>query len=213
MSNLKLQVWERQPTETNKAWSAFLLFRDAVPAERGLKEVAERLKISVQAVGKWSAKYNWFERVAQYDSFIDRSINQQKRIELERAKNAMVERHTRTSVHIQNRIVSRMTEADFDKLSPVALSQLYLKVATFERQSRGLPGNSIEIRTPEQIRAQQITEAKLYFDEIRSDHPILTEVECLAIVCEAFEVTPKEIGFSESIDDVDFFDAGLLQNE
>ncbi len=202
MSNLKLRVWDRQPGETSKAWNAFLLYRDAPSGERMLKSVSEVLKISVQAVGRWSTKFRWAERVREYDSYVDRSTAQEKRIETERAKVEMLERHTKSTVHVQNKVVNRwlrMSDAEWNKLSIPQTVDIFEKMAKFERLSRGLPTDSIEVRTPEQIRSQQITEAKLYLSELRHEFPQLSDADRLEVVCKSFEVTAEELDLDDAV--------------
>jgi hypothetical protein len=200
MSKLKLQVWDRQPTETSKAWAAFLIFRDSPPNERTLQKTAEKLSKNLTTIKNWSAANNWFERAREFDAWLDREATQSKHLEAQRAKTEMVERHTAVTTFAQSKVVERwrrMTNADWDKLNPVQATDIFIRMAQFERLSRGLPSSSVEIRTPEQIKAQQITEAKLYLDEIRHDFPRLTLKEHLQIVCSEFEVTPEEIGYGD----------------
>jgi hypothetical protein len=55
--------WERQPAETDAAWSAFVSFRDAGPAAR---KVGEH--------GAWSSKFAWRERAAAWYAYADRAL-------------------------------------------------------------------------------------------------------------------------------------------
>jgi hypothetical protein len=59
--------WERLPTETAKAFAAFVMYRDAGPQQRSLTLVAKHLNpgrpISVQAISEWSIKHRWKDRV------------------------------------------------------------------------------------------------------------------------------------------------------
>ncbi len=83
--------WERQPGETGKAFAAFAEYRKMGP-ERAIRKV-------VQAVGqkdryasvleKWSARWGWVTRAAEWDSYEDR---REREAVLEVAEKKAVER-------------------------------------------------------------------------------------------------------------------------
>jgi len=63
--------WDRRKDESKRAWTAFQLFRDSTT--RRLAEVAAGLtpKCSVPNVARWSARYSWQARAADYDIWVD----------------------------------------------------------------------------------------------------------------------------------------------
>ena len=73
-----MNPWERQPSESDKAYAAFCCYRDLPPAERSL-DLAYQQK-QRQNSGKkkrvrhprwwseWSTKFNWVERVKAFDA-------------------------------------------------------------------------------------------------------------------------------------------------
>lgn len=67
--------WERLPEETPKAYAAFSLYLQMPPygepgERRSIANVAAKLGLSATSgVELWSAKYNWGERTAAYDSY------------------------------------------------------------------------------------------------------------------------------------------------
>jgi hypothetical protein len=63
--------WDRRKDESKRAWTAFQLFRDSTT--RRLAEVAAGLtpKCSVPNVARWSARYQWQARSADYDIWVD----------------------------------------------------------------------------------------------------------------------------------------------
>lgn len=63
MTDDERRPWERQPAETDAAWSAFVLFRDAGPATR-----------KVGDHGAWSSRFAWRERAAAWDAHADRAL-------------------------------------------------------------------------------------------------------------------------------------------
>lgn len=54
------EPWEKKPDESQRAYHAFRLFRDAEP--RTLKGVADSLNCSGQNVFWWSTRHSWKSR-------------------------------------------------------------------------------------------------------------------------------------------------------
>jgi hypothetical protein len=77
------QKWERWPSESNRAWEAFELFRSMGHARR-LTRVGETLSKSRQLISRWASRYRWQDRAAAFDAFEAREINE--RVILARAK-------------------------------------------------------------------------------------------------------------------------------
>jgi hypothetical protein len=204
MLNLDLKVWEKQPGESNKRWSGFVVYRDLPPSERTIQAVAETIQKTPSLVRRWSAENSWVSRAAEYDSFIDRETAQKERIEAERKKFEMLARQTKVVVFVQNKAVERflaITDDEWDKIPIHQLTDMYLDAAKFERVSRGLPSDSIELEaaTPERFRQRAITEGKLFLHEIMHDFPNLSEKTCVAIVCREFDILASDLGYTEEM--------------
>jgi hypothetical protein len=202
MLNLDLKVWDRQPGESSRSWSGFVVYRDLPSGERTIQIVAETIQKTPSLVRRWSAENNWVSRAAEYDSYVDRETVQKALIEAERKKFEMLARHTNTVVHVQNRAVERFLAITDDEWSRVPISQLtdiFLDAARFERLSRGLPTDSVEqVATPESFKQKSIIEGRLFLKEILHDFPNLPEKRCVAIVCKEFDVTPEDLGYDEA---------------
>jgi hypothetical protein len=76
-------AWDRQPNEVDRAWQAFVLYRDALLpggiGKRVQRLVSERLypdthptKGRVKEIGLWSVRHRWRERCNLYDVHLDR---------------------------------------------------------------------------------------------------------------------------------------------
>ncbi len=200
---LNLTVWEKQPGESNRSWSGFVVYRDLPPSERTIQVVAEKIQKTPSLVRRWSAENNWVSRVAEFDSYVDREVTQKKHLEDERKKIEMMERQTKVVVFVQNKAVERfraITNAEWDKIPIHQLTDIFLDSARFERLSRGLPTDSIELEaaTPEKFRQRAIIEGKLFLHEIMHDFPTLPEKKCVEIVCKEFDITPQDLGYTES---------------
>ncbi len=65
-------VWERQPGETDKAYAAFVLYRDMHPSSRTMDAVRETLgQRTVRGLELWSSRFAWLERVKAYDAWVE----------------------------------------------------------------------------------------------------------------------------------------------
>ncbi len=204
MLNLDLKVWDKQPGERDKRWEAFQIYRDMSPGERTLAKVAEVLGKSETLMERWSAEDGWRSRVDEFDQHLDRESVQKKQVEAERAKVEMTERQTKVVVFVQNKAVERflaITDDEWNKIPTHQLTDIFLDAAKFERLSRGLPSDSIELEsaTPERFRQRAITEGKLFLHEIMHDFPNLSEKTCVEIVCKEFDITPEDLGYTEEM--------------
>lgn len=70
-----IRPWDRQPTETSKAYEAFCLYRDMGP-QRTVRAVAEELNKSQAIIGRWSSAYDWPERTRAWDSMPGRKTEE-----------------------------------------------------------------------------------------------------------------------------------------
>lgn len=67
-----LQLWDRRPDESNKAWHAFCLYRD-MGYGRDLKSVAKEIGYagrSTNQLYKWAREYDWAGRLAAFDAHV-----------------------------------------------------------------------------------------------------------------------------------------------
>lgn len=85
------EVWEKLPQESQKAFNAFVLYRDA--EKRSFKNVAEKLNCSPQNIFQWSSKFNWRGRCDAFDIEQDRV----QRAEFARSRVRMRERHVQVA--------------------------------------------------------------------------------------------------------------------
>lgn len=67
------RIFERLKDETDKAFRAFNIFLE-LGKDRTLPNVARALSVSKQNLQRWSSKYNWIERAAAYDKYIQESV-------------------------------------------------------------------------------------------------------------------------------------------
>lgn len=67
---INLNPWDRQISETDVSFEAFVIYRDLGPG-RSLEIVREKLGKSATLIERWSSKHDWGGRVAQWDTFLD----------------------------------------------------------------------------------------------------------------------------------------------
>lgn len=69
VSKNNLQPWDRQ-NETEKAWEAFVLYRD-MGMDRTLQKLSEVTSKDRNWLAQWKVRYKWEERVSAYDTHLD----------------------------------------------------------------------------------------------------------------------------------------------
>jgi hypothetical protein len=137
--------WERQFNESRKAFEAFCAYRDMGPA-RSSEKVARELSKSAQLIRRWSAKWNWVERVAEWGDEQDR----QNRIAQTKAIQKMNERHAKLAVALQGKIATGLNLLQDETIlgmTPSAISRLLEVGVKVERQARGEAGEVVEEKT------------------------------------------------------------------
>jgi hypothetical protein len=93
--------WELQETETLRAFAAFELYRNMLPAERTLNKtrIALGRRAGYQRVlEQWSSTHHWVRRAADFDAYIDsaRVAKHKKAVE------DMADRHVRQGMILQD---------------------------------------------------------------------------------------------------------------
>jgi hypothetical protein len=82
------EPWSRLPDETDRGWDVFKYHRDQGPA-RVLKESAAHFGVGPAALWKFSATYDWVERLRAFDQHEDRLYNARRATAIKE----MAERH------------------------------------------------------------------------------------------------------------------------
>lgn len=98
------EVWDKLPSESQRAFGAFVLYRDA--EKRSFKIVADQLNCSPQNIFQWSSRFDWRGRCDKYDCEQDRL----QRADLARGRVRMRERHMRLSLAMQGIAATALQE-------------------------------------------------------------------------------------------------------
>jgi hypothetical protein len=135
------EAWDKREGESQKAFSAFCLYRDA--EKRSFKIVAEQLKCSPQNIFQWSSKFNWRLRVDAFDIDQDR----QQREDFARNRVRMRDRHLRLSLAMQSVAAhalrewqSRIASGGALNLAPEQIALLTKCAVELERNTLGIDG-------------------------------------------------------------------------
>lgn len=139
-------LWERQESDTEKSWEAFVTYRD-LGAGRSLKAAAEALGKHRSLVEEWSRTHNWRERVEEYDRWIDHTalaVRQIGHAEFQQALNQKLQITLALFDRIVGHEIQRITEAQQrgDKVNMLELKRLISAIAeadTLARRSASLP--------------------------------------------------------------------------
>lgn len=119
---LPYESWERLTGETSAAYAAFCMYRDYGP-DRNIRravETGEKTKNGVSIAKKyqtwrqWSMRFQWKKRVLDYDTYLDRMKQEEKRKTIE------------AQGEVHRRITGKMLEVVGKKLEtmdPAGLSQ------------------------------------------------------------------------------------------
>jgi hypothetical protein len=84
----KLMPWERQPLESERAYAAFVTYRDQGD-ERSVRQVARTRELHETQCQRWSGRWRWSERVMAWDRHLGAVATKEK----EKAVREMTVRH------------------------------------------------------------------------------------------------------------------------
>jgi hypothetical protein len=132
-----LLPWDRQPKESDRAYSYFAIYRD-MGRTRTVAKVATEVHKSRDYLHKLASQWRWVHRARAFDTEQDRLYGE---LLGERRKD-MAERHARIAAALQGKIVARLQSLDAQKLTPSDIAR-WLEVATrVERLALGLPDST-----------------------------------------------------------------------
>lgn len=124
-------VWDRQKSESQQAYEAFVTYRD-LGAERSTSKVARRLSKSTTLMNRWSSAHGWVERARQYDNYLDGEA----RREAVKKVREMTSRQIKIALKLQKKATKALAALDITAMSPKDIKE-FIKTATeLERTNR-----------------------------------------------------------------------------
>jgi hypothetical protein len=138
-------IWKRLPSDTDKSFEAFALYRD-MGASRSLKVVAEKLQKSEGLIGRWSRTRDWSNRVAAYDASLD-----EKALDANAEKQRVIRENAYADYEFLRKAIDKTKKAyldvEFAKVPTYEISnlvELMKKADDYARRAVGLPDKITE---------------------------------------------------------------------
>jgi hypothetical protein len=176
MAYMNQYSWQQQPGETDKAYQAFVTYRNLEPEQRSITRVVSELNKSRTLIGRWSSQWSWVERAREWDAHQDL-----RRIDaLLEARKRMDEEHLKIIRAARNKAIAALGMLSVDLLAnnPSELRHWITELIRYERLIIGEP-ESIEERS-EKIEVQSTIEERLkayapVFQELIDEGAILLD--------------------------------------
>lgn len=137
-----VELWERQPGESPKAFAAFCAYRDMNPYLRTQQRVATEKNISLSSIANWSVVHDWMKRVEAWDDEMDRQAVARYHEEIDK----MHERHIQVSQKVMDKVEEAIDNLNAEDVKPSDIARLIEVAAKLERLSRGDSGEAVEVR-------------------------------------------------------------------
>ena len=170
-----MNLWERQPSETAKAYAAFLLYRDLPAIDRSIPAARAACRAqcgispaSVRQWHGWSTKYQWFSRATEHDSDLASRRRERMAKEMERAQDDMFTLARAALAKVAERIKGMDAKELAAGQIPLALKTLFeleLKALGYEDRVEltGKDGGPVKVETKTEHVFQPTQEA---WDEV-----------------------------------------------
>jgi hypothetical protein len=116
-TNPGTHIWERQDSDTDRAWEAFEIYRQ-MGTHRSYQKVAAQLGKSRILIERWARRDNWQMRVLAWDRYESRVVNERVMLGTASMRERQVVAAMALQARAQNRLL-HMTAEEMDKLRPV----------------------------------------------------------------------------------------------
>jgi hypothetical protein len=137
---LPFESWERLPGESGAAYAAFCAYRDFGP-ERNIRKAVETTEKDKDRQDKryrmwrnWSAQFRWRERAADYDRYLERLKQTEKRKTIE----AQEERHRAVTGKMLAAVEKKLDLMDPADLTQGAVTEWVQTAIRAEREAAGM---------------------------------------------------------------------------
>lgn len=137
-------IYKRLPSDTDKSFEAFCIYRD-MGANRSLEKVSQALSKSIPLLKGWSTTHNWQERVAAYDASLDEKNLDENAERQKRIKDNAYQDYLKLRKAIDKRM-GLLEAVDFrgELYEIVNLAELMKKADDYARRAVGLPDKITE---------------------------------------------------------------------
>ncbi|NLI59434.1 MAG: hypothetical protein GX387_13180 [Clostridium sp.] len=129
----ELELWERQPAETDREWQVWLAYRDIYPSKRpSYRQVAEQLGTTVAVVKKVGARWDFPVRLQAWAKYVDNLTLQQRQQEIL----DMNKKHIEMATALNEKLATAINAIDPYELTPRDIKGLLQLSAELERKAR-----------------------------------------------------------------------------
>lgn len=129
----ELELWERQPAETDREWQIWLAYRDMYPSKRpSYREVAEQLGTTVAVVKKVAARWDFPVRLQAWAKYVDNLILKQRQQEIL----DMNKKHIEMAQALNEKLAIAINAIDPYELTPKDIKGLLQLSTELERKAR-----------------------------------------------------------------------------
>lgn len=128
-----LELWERQPGETDREWQVWLMYRDAYPGIKpSYKLVAEQLKTTINVVKKVGQRWNFPARLQVWAKYCDELTLKARQEQIIK----MNEKHISMAEKINDKLKTAIDNIDPYALSAKDIQGLFKLATEIERKAR-----------------------------------------------------------------------------
>jgi len=128
-----LDAWEKQPTETDRNYGLFQMYRDHGRL-RSVTQIAGMSTLTYPSLNRIARRNKWVERAGRWDADQDRISS----IRLQDLREEMAKRHAKAAQALMAKALERLATLDVDAISPHALVLMLDTAARIERAALGL---------------------------------------------------------------------------
>ena len=129
----ELELWERQPAETDREWQIWLAYRDMYPSKRpSYREVAEQLGTTIAVVKKVAARWDFPVRLQAWAKYVDNLILKQRQQEIL----DMNKKHIEMAQALNEKLATAINAIDPYELTPRDIKGLLQLSTELERKAR-----------------------------------------------------------------------------
>lgn len=129
----ELDLWERQPAETDREWQVWLAYRDIYPSKRpSYRQVAEGLGTTIGVVKKVGARWDFPVRLQAWAKYIDDLTLKQRQQEVL----DMNKKHIEMATTLNDKLSIAINKINPDLLEPKDIKGLLQLSTELERKAR-----------------------------------------------------------------------------
>lgn len=162
-------IWERQPEEPEKAWEAFVIYKEM--EDRKVVGVAKMLGKAGPTLHFWSSKYRWRERIVAFEREKEKIKDNAEFDEIKK----MHRRHIRLAMKLQDltgnelkKLIKESNRTDHAMTGPKAISQILERAVRVERLSRGESTEKVETQLDlSKLSVEELHTLKILRDKAR----------------------------------------------